>query len=174
VITRNFHTRPSTHLEWTEAGEAAWIQYYREHRKRKLSGLIDPIIRRSLAHTLRLTMGYALLDNVIGMNPDHLAAARAVVAYSERSAQWTFGQKLGDRGADKALWELNRRPLGMTKSEISSEIFKNNASATEINMKLALLRDNNLADYQLERVAGTKKPVERWFSLRYRNKTKDS
>jgi Protein of unknown function (DUF3987) len=86
-IVRNFETRPSTRLEWTEDGKAAWTQYYKEHRKQKFSGLIDSLIRRSLAHTLRLTMGYALLDNVTGMTPAHLAAARAIVAYSERGAQ---------------------------------------------------------------------------------------
>jgi hypothetical protein len=166
-VVRNFQSRPRTRLEWTEEGKVAWEQYYRERRKRKFSGLIDSLVRRSFAHTLRLTMAYALLDNVTGMTPAHLAAARAVVAYSERSVQWTFGQKLGDKGADKIFWELDRRPLGMTRSEITSEVFSNNISATALNIKLALLRDNSLADYQLERVSGAKKLTEHWFSLRY-------
>jgi hypothetical protein len=169
-IVRNFQGTPHTRLTWTGEGKTAWEQYYKEHRKRKFSGLIDPLIRRSLAHTLRLTMAYALLDNVIGMTPAHLAAARAIVDYSERSVQWTFGQKLGDKGADKIFWELDRRPLGMTRTEIRDDVFSGHISATNLNIKLALLRNNNLADYQLERTPGARKLTERWFSLRYLKK----
>jgi Protein of unknown function (DUF3987) len=168
ALVQNFQNRPTTYLDWTQAGAVAWKQYYRECKKRKFTGLLDPIVKRSLAHTLRLTMFYALLDNVSGMTPDHLAAAKTVVAYSERSAQWTFGQKLGDRYADRLFWELERRPAGMTKTEISVEVFGRNSWVTEINMTLALLRDNGLADCRLERSPGAKKPTERWFSLRYR------
>ena len=68
-------------------------------KKRKFLGLMAPIVKRSIPHLVRLSSLYAMLDNVIGMEPEHLTAARAVVDYSERSARWIFQEKTGDKDA---------------------------------------------------------------------------
>jgi hypothetical protein len=114
AIIATFQTQHMTHLSWTPEGEAAWKEYYRKNRERKFSGLIDPFIRRSLAHTLRWTMAFCVLDGETAMRSEHLLAAIPIVEYSERSAQWIFGEKIGDKEADKIFWELDRRPEGMS------------------------------------------------------------
>ena len=167
AIIATFQTQHMTHLGWTSEGEAAWEEYYRKNRERKFSGLIDPFIRRSLAHTLRWTMGFCVLDGETVMRSEHLQAAISIIEYSERSAQWIFGEKIGDKDADKIFWELDRRPEGMSLSEIYKEIFGAHHKATEIKMKLQLLREGEFADFRLERSSGAKRPTERWFSNRY-------
>jgi hypothetical protein len=168
AILATFHsTQHMTHLGWTTEGEAAWKEYYQKNRERKFSGLIDPFIRRSLAHTLRWTMGFCVLDGEIAMRQEHLRAAIRIVEYSERSAQWIFGEKIGDKDADKIFWELDRCPEGMSLSEIAREVFGGHHRGTEIRMKLSLLREAGFADFRLERSPGAKKPTERWFSNRY-------
>jgi hypothetical protein len=163
-IMVNFQARPTTRLEWNSEGELAWAQYYREMKGRKLFGLVGPIIKRSIPHTLRLTGIYTILDNAIGMGAEQLAAAEAVVDYSERSAQWAFQQSTGDKDADRALWALEREPPGLTRTEITKEVFGGNRSATEISMKLAFLRDNDLADFRVEQRVAGHKPAEVWFA----------
>ena len=48
-----------------------------------------------------------------------------------------------------------------------SGVFGRNRTATEIHMKLAILRDNQLADFRLETPPRGNKPIERWYALRY-------
>jgi hypothetical protein len=167
AILATFQTQRMTHLSWSAEGEAAWKEYYQKNRERKFSGLIDPFIRRSLAHTLRWTMGFCVLDGETAMRKEHLLAAIAIVEYSERSAQWIFGEKIGDKDADKIFWELDRHPEGMSLSEIYKEIFGGHHKATEIRMKLSLLREAGFVDFRLERSPRATKPTERWFSSRY-------
>jgi hypothetical protein len=164
-IITNFQTRPASGMDWSSEARILWNQYHRNQKNRKFSGLIEPILRRSIAHVLRLSMIYAILDNSNLIGTDHLQAAMAVIDYSERSIQWCFGQKTGDQKADQIFWELERTPEGLTKTEI----FKicRHHTATELNMKLAILRDSGLADLSFERTSHSDKPIERWYSTRY-------
>jgi hypothetical protein len=166
-ILADFASRPVTRLEWTAEGELAWNKYYQEMKSRNFFGLLAPIIKRSIPHVLRLTGIYTVLDNAIGMRPEHLAAARAVVDYDERSAQWIFQQKTGDKEADRILWALEREPRGISRNAIGREVFGGNRPAAEIDMKLTLLRDNNKADFRHERSAQTNRITERWYAQRY-------
>ena len=112
-------------------------------------------------------MIHAILDNSNLINSDHLAAAIAIVDYAERSAQWIFQAKTGDKDADRLFWELDRHPEGMTRSEIYRDIFRNNRGSTDVSMTLGILQENGLADLKLEPSRGTPKPTERWFSKRH-------
>ncbi len=165
-IVKNFQNRPASQMEWSAEANGTWKDYYRDLKKRRFGGLLGPIVKRSIAHVLRLTMIYAILDNSNLLMPQHLQAAIAVVEYSERGASWCFGQRTGDKDADKILWELERAPTGITKSEIF-KIFGRNRSATDINMSLAVLQDNGLALPRTKRSETGTKALERWFSVRH-------
>ena len=166
AIVYNFHNRLSSEMHWSPDALTEWNKYHRTVRKRTLSGLLGPIVKRSVPHVLRLTMIYTLLDNSCLMKPEHLAAAIAVVDYAERSAKTIFGQQTGDRYADKFLWHLDREPDGIPRTDIYA-ILGRSRSAADVNMTLAVLKENELADCVVTRPKTSKKPIELWFSKRH-------
>jgi hypothetical protein len=145
---------------WQKETLPDWNQYYRS-KKGNESGMLGPIIARSAPHVLRLAMLYTALDGSLLIEPKHLKAAIAFVDYCERSAQWIFGERTGDKVADKILWNLERRPAGLTRNEIRREIFSNHCHETTLNMALSLLVTSNLIELSHER-ANNNKAVERW------------
>jgi len=168
-VVYNFHTRSTSELTWSREARVEWDKYHRAVKKRTFGGLMGPIVKRSVPHVLRITMIYTLLDNSCLMKPEHLAAAIAVVDYAERSAKVIFGQQTGDKAADKLLWHLDREPDGIPKTDIYA-ILGRNRSAADMNMTLAVLKENELADCVVIRPKTSKKPVEVWFSKRHANK----
>jgi hypothetical protein len=118
-------------------------------------------------------MIYTLLDNSCLMEPRHLAAAVAVVDYAERSAKAIFGQQTGDKRADNLLWHLDRAPDGLTKSEVFGNLGRS-LSAADVNMILAVLKDNDLADCVITRPDKSKRTAEVWFSKRHAQKFTNS
>src|SRR5205814_4726395 len=98
----------------------------------------------------RLSAIYALLDKSRVIRPEHLNAALALWDYCERSARWIFGTGTGDRSADKILRALRHAENGMTKTEISVEVFNRHASSTEIDEALRLLHGLKMVRFQTE------------------------
>jgi len=118
-------------------------------------------------------MIYTLLDNSYLMEPRHLSAAIAVVDYAERSAKAIFGQQTGNRDADKLLWHLDRAPDGISRTDIFA-VLGRSKSAADVNMTLAILKENELADCAIIQPKTSKKPIEIWFSQRHANKFRKS
>ena len=158
-IKTNLTAHPRT-FSWQQETLSEWNRYYRS-KKDSGTGMIGPIIARSAPHVLRLAMLYAVLDASTLIEPRHVEAAIAFVDYCERCAQWIFQERTGNKAADKILWNLERRPAGMTRNEIQHEVFSNHCSETTLNMALSQLVDMNLVDISHERASNNKK-VERW------------
>jgi hypothetical protein len=126
----------------TEAAAKYWDQIYPE-LSRDQPGLFGTIIARAEAHTIRLAMIYALLDSAAEIDRAHLDAALAVWRFCEASAQYIFGDLLGDPIADTILRLLrNSGKLGMTRSEISKALGHNTA-ASKIDAALGKLQGAN-------------------------------
>src|SRR5947207_8942774 len=87
----------------------------------------------------------------------------AMWKYCEESACWIFGTTTGDRNADKILTALRQAPNGMTKTEISVEVFNRHASSAEIDEALRVLHGLHMATYSLEQTGGA--PIQRWFLI---------
>jgi hypothetical protein len=155
--------KESFEFKWTECGKKAWKAFYTECRKTKRASVLGLIVNRAEAHVLRLAMIYAALDGTTLIDKYHMAAAVAVWDYSCRSAKWIFGERTGNKSADRILWELKRRPEGLTRTEISSEVLRRNLSASEISKALCILAEAGLAQANFETSAGTNKPTERWI-----------
>jgi Protein of unknown function (DUF3987)/CHC2 zinc finger len=124
-------------------------------------GMTGAVIGRAEAQVMRLSAIYALLDKSHLIRPEHHEAAMALWRYCEQSARWIFGTSTGDRNADKILAALRHAPKGMTKSEISVEVFNRHASSTEINEALRLLHGLHMVSCQTESTGGA--PLQRWF-----------
>jgi hypothetical protein len=124
-------------------------------------GISGAVIGRAEAQVMRLSAIYALLDKSHLICPQHHEAAMALWRYCEQSAKWIFGTSTGDRNADKILRALRHAQAGMTKTEISVEVFNRHASSAEIDEALRLLHGLHMISYQTEATGGA--PLHRWF-----------
>jgi len=128
--------RPVT---FNDAARERWIDVYRELSADR-PGLAGAATARAEAHTVRLALIYALLDLSERICPEHLEAALAVWRYSAASAQWIFGDTLGDPTADEIWSAAKERPAGLTRTEVS-DMFSRNKKRREIERALGVLED---------------------------------
>ena len=93
---------------------------------------------------------------------EHLRAALALWDYSERSAAWVFETGTGDKNADRILGALRvAGEKGLTKEQITADVFKRNVPAFDIDEALRLLHSLKLAYRVKEKTGGRDR--ERWF-----------
>jgi hypothetical protein len=89
-----------------------------------------------------------------------LQAALALWDYSERSAAWIFENGSGNKNADKILAALKAAGRnGLTRLQITNEVFNRHATKFEIDEALRLLHSLKLAVAKLEGTAT--RPAER-------------
>jgi Protein of unknown function (DUF3987) len=162
AIVDTFGSRERTELQWSRAGSAAWGEFYRSSQN-KGAGILGSIMARAVAHVLRLTMIYTILDNSTSMEPKHLQAAISFWQYCVRSARWIFRENTGNKIADRIYWELRRRPEGLTREQIMSDVCSRNYTKTVIDQALSELSNADLAYVVLERTGNAKKPAQRWL-----------
>ena len=146
-------------------GEAAsdWAQVYEALSAGK-PGLLGAAIGRAEAQVVRLSTLYAVLDESATIQRCHLQAALAVWDYAESAAAYIFGEALGDDTADSLLAFLRSvGVVGVTRTEISNNLFGRNKPAREIDRALSTLVECNLAYSQREGQTGGA-PLERWFA----------
>jgi len=143
------------------AAKDLWHAVY-PHLVGDRKGLFGAVTSRAEAQTLRLAMIYALLDCSPVIEVHHLRAALAVWGYCEQSAQFIFGDKVGDRTADEVLVALRETSKGMTLTELHHR-FSKNKSAQEISRALIALQQRGLV-YSTKEPVTSGRPAERWFA----------
>lgn len=150
-------------MQRDDQAEAAWCAVYGDGITPGLSdgrpGLLGAMLGRAEAQVLRLSMIYALADGIDRIGLPHLKAALAMWEYSERSARYIFGGRLGDPAADVILDALRDSPRGLTRTDISA-LLGRNKPAGEISRALGTLSSLGLARCQREETAG--RSSERW------------
>jgi hypothetical protein len=128
-------------------------------------GLFGDVTNRAEALALRLSMLYALLDGTDTIGESHVRAALGVVDYSLRSCAILFGGRTGSNLADRLLRVLTTAgEIGLTQTEIFSQVFGRNVPATEIAQALGLLEEIGRVYSQEVRTGGPGRPVVRWFA----------
>ena len=115
---------------------------------------------------MRLASLYALLDMSKEIRVEHLSAALDLWSYCEQSAKYIFGNSFGDPVPDTIKRALDQTPEGMSRSEISSILFKRNFKASRIDQALNKLLTSGFAYKEKEEVESGR-PSERWFSIKY-------
>ena len=140
-----------------DAARRAWIDVYpsltADH-----AGMVGAILNRAEAHTVRLSIIYALLDHSPVVRPKHLDAALAVVRYVEASVRHIFGDRLGDPTADAILGALEVR-REMDRTDIR-DLLGRHASAEQIASALGALGRSGRAVVQAQDTGG--RPREVW------------
>lgn len=162
-----------TELEAAVDSAKDFVEVFRDPEAKKLwhavypalseaqPGMSGAVVGRAEAQVLRLSAIYALLDKSCLIRPEHHEAAMELWRYCEQSACWIFGTSTGDRNADKILAALRHSSNGMTKTEISVEVFNRHAASADIDGALRLLHGLGIARYRTEATGGA--PVQRWF-----------
>lgn len=102
-----------------------WEQIYLRNNSNVPPGIIGALTARGDPQTLRLAMVFALTDGDYEIQPAHVLAADAIVNYSVDTVRHVFGDRSGDPVADKILRALEDAPDGLTRSEISGLLGRN-------------------------------------------------
>jgi hypothetical protein len=148
-------------LRRSEEARELWASVYPKLSAGK-PGLLGAITARAEAQVLRFSNLYALLDCSVTVELVHLRAALALWAYSDRSAEWVFESGTGSKNADRILAALKvAGEKGLTRLQITNEVFNRHATKFEIDEALRLLHGLKLAVRKLEGTAT--RPAERWF-----------
>ncbi|MDI3341886.1 MAG: DUF3987 domain-containing protein [Sphaerobacter sp.] len=122
-------------------------------------GLLGSVLSRAEAQVMRLAAIYALLDRSRLIRAPHLEAALAFWEYVERSAEYIFGDALGDPTADTILSAL-RQSGPMVRTEIVN-LFGRHASRGRIDRALGLLLTAGKVRRWQDRETGGR-PAEWW------------
>jgi hypothetical protein len=104
----------------------------------------------------------AWIDRSHFVRVEHLKAALALWRYCEDSARWTFKTGTGNKNADRILAALKAAGQnGLTRLQITNEVFNLNATKFEIDEGLRLLHSLSVAIAKMEGTAT--RPSEHWF-----------
>ena len=120
------HATTVGELRRDEDARILWSDVYTELSEGK-PGLLGSVTARAEPQVMRLACIYALLDCSAVIRSEHLRAALAVWDYSFASAQFIFGDSLGNPLADEILFELRSKPDGLTSAQISGIFSKREA-----------------------------------------------
>jgi hypothetical protein len=117
------------------AARELWAEEYKR-LTRPRDGMRGELCGRAEAHTLRLSLIYALLDSSDCIRPEHIEAAVAFWDYCERSIAHIFGAASGDADRERILSALGSGPLTLTELR---RVFQNNRDSDWIKAKMAAL-----------------------------------
>lgn len=149
-----------------EEAEELWEKVY-EPLSTGVKGIVGSVTSRAEPQTMRLACIYALLDQSNEVKAIHLRAALELWSYCFKSARFIFGNAkvLEDSNANKLLDELKKWEEegkgGMTRTEVSREVFKGNISKEELNSIIKDLISNGYITVENIRPKGGKKKVQK-------------
>ena len=157
------HARSRQELRRDTAASDHWRAVYRDLSEGR-PGLLGSMTGRAEAQVMRLSCLFALADGAPAIEIEHLDAALAVWRYCFDSARFIFGDSLGHSVADDLLVALTEAgAVGLSRAEMSRDVFGRNRSTREITQGLTLLSEHHLARGDVDR-SGAGRPVERWYS----------
>jgi hypothetical protein len=146
-------------LHLSERAKKEWCERYYPELGAEKPGFVGVITNRAEAQVMRLSMAYALLDQSVEIEIDHLEAAVALWRYCEKSAALIFKGKVGDQTQERILKALKENsPL--TGTEIRA-IFSNHLSKDALAFALGeLARSGRIESSEIK---GPGRPITKYF-----------
>jgi hypothetical protein len=159
-LASTFNTaRHAGQLRLSPAARHAWADTYQQLAQPQ-PGIAGAIAARAEAHTIRLALIYALLDNAQQIQPAHLNAALALWNYAQRSASWALERSTGNPLAHQIHAALTHAlPDGLTRTQLR-DLLHRNPTTTQLGHALAALADDGKITSQRVLTAG--RPAELW------------
>ncbi len=149
-------------MDMTETAWKVWDVVY-ETLTRDVPGLLGLVTARAEAQVRRLACIYALIDQSDIVDVPHLEAALAVWRYAEDSARYIFGDATGNPVADTIMAHLRQSPDGLTRTQITVDIFQRHKSSKEITLALRLLEEAGMA--RKEKIQTDGRHIEKWYGV---------
>jgi hypothetical protein len=144
----------------SDAGKTAWADLYHDLDADRPGGLLGAVTGRAAAQCLRLSVAYATLDGSHTIEAWHVDAARAAWAYCRASAEFIFGDAVGDEIADRLLAAVRRAgPDGLDLTAIR-DVFNKHKSADVGRARQLLLKRELVTEHE-EPTAGRPRTVLR-------------
>ena len=153
-------------VNMTSAAMELWVAVYPQ-LSGEVVGLLGSLTARAEGQTIRLSLIYALLDGIGGIDRAHLEAALAVWAFCNASARLIFGDVTGDTIADAILRALRSAgATGKTRTEIYT-LFNSNRRSGDIGRALELLMQRGKArTVTTPPPPGRRgRPTETWYAI---------
>lgn len=149
----------------TPAAADRWRVLYDRMGDDDPDGPLGDVIARAEAQTLRLSVAYALLDGSAEIDVDHVNAAYALWRYCRATAAQLFGDKTGDRDADRLLARLRDAADAGLDRTAQSAVFHRNRTRDQLDRIRELLAGRRLAVEVTEETDGP--PRHRMFAVEY-------
>jgi len=156
--------RTAGELVRSPRADRIWAGLYRRLATTRDAFLVDAILSRGEAQVTRLACLYALLDKSRVIEPEHLIAAWYFWEYSQNSARYIFGDRLGDPVADRILEALSSKG-SLTRTGIQ-EALGRNVNHNRIETALEVLKRSGLATMVKGRAVPGKRAPETWLAVK--------
>jgi hypothetical protein len=140
-----------------------WDTLYRKLNAEKQNSTIDAVLARDTSHILKIALIFAITDQALSIEIEHLKAALAVIDFCRDSARWIFGKATGNKLANNILLALRRSPVGLTRTNIHEDVCYRTTPKSQLDAALAELAKNRLAKMSLEEAKKGPR-IERWFA----------
>ena len=151
--------RHAGQLRLSPAARHAWADTYQQLAQPQ-PGIAGAIAARAEAHTIRLALLYALLDNDRQIQPTHLNAALALWNYAQRSATWALERTTGNPVAHQIHAALTHAlPDGLTRTQLRDLLHRNPTTHQLDHALAALANDGKITS---SRVLTAGRPAELW------------
>jgi hypothetical protein len=153
-----------TRIGWADAARPVWAAMYDELFDVP-PGLLGEILSRGQPHVRRLAAIYAVADGKTAVDVHHLLAAKALWDSSARSVRYIFGNSLGNKDAEKLLQAIvDAGRKGLSRKEISVDVFQRNKPMDAITGLLALLMENSRV-HEVKDCSTGGRPTLRYFAF---------
>jgi hypothetical protein len=148
-------------LHRSPEAEKLWDEAYRGFFDSEPAGMAATVAARPEAQTLRLSVGYALLDGSPIIEVEHLEAALAVWRYCEAAAAYIFGDDLGDPIADRLLAALRDAGADGLDGTQQGALFSRHVNAKRLELARGALERRGLAASRTEETGGRPRVITR-------------
>lgn len=157
-------------MRMTEPAYELWDSVYPGLSEGK-PGLVGAMTARSEAQVVRWALPYALLDGKAQIGVEHLEAALAIVAYSERCVRYVWPAEGSGRGdpafADTRAqrmkgWLRDAGAQGLTSNAIR-DLFQRNISSRDIHQTLSAFVDAGFVTSSVDETGKPGRPATRWI-----------
>lgn len=146
----------------TPTAQRFWLEQLGVLRKRR-PGLLGAILARGPAQVMRLASIYAVVDQQKYIDTIHLKAALELWGYCVRSIDFVFGDRLGDKDADKLLAAIEEAGEGgLSQTDIKRKVFGNHKDATSLSVLLRRMVRAGLIRRDPGPAKGRGKPATMW------------
>jgi hypothetical protein len=125
------------------------------------AGLLGAVLGRAEPQVMRLACVYALFDQSDLVRTEHLKAALALWQFCEDSTKYIFGNSLANADAEKLLNAIRSSPAGLSRTQITSDVFNGKKTKAVINGLLTeLLTEGHV--HRTKEKTGSHRPTEWW------------